>query len=131
MEAPWSLALLREELRTKHGRAWIAEIDGQVQGFACFRICAPECELLRLAVAPQARRCGIGSSLLASAWLQLTDEGCTVCFLEVRSSNTAARALYQRAGFIQNGIRALYYNDPVEDAILYRLNTMIQQGVPQ
>ena len=131
METPWSLGLLREELRTKHGRAWIAARDGRVQGFAFFRICAPECELLRLAVAPQFRRFGIGKTLLAQACLQLTAEGCTVCFLEVRASNTAARMLYERYGFIQHGIRVRYYKAPVEDAMLYRLNMMIQQGAQQ
>jgi ribosomal-protein-alanine N-acetyltransferase len=44
----------------------------------------------------------------------------TSVFLEVRESNTAARTLYERAGFEQSGRRESYYTNPPEDAILYR-----------
>jgi ribosomal protein S18 acetylase RimI-like enzyme len=42
-------------------------------------------------------------------------------FLEVRESNQAARAFYARLGFEQSGRRKLYYANPPEDAVLYRL----------
>ncbi len=126
---PWSVRLFQEELQISGSRLWVAELDGQIQGFASFRICAPECELLRLAVAPSARRAGIGRDLLDQACRCLFDEGCTTCFLEVRQSNAAARSLYERAGFIHDGCRARYYNNPVEDAMLYSLNMVTRQGV--
>ena len=40
--------------------------------------------------------------------------------LEVRSSNMAARHLYESKGFIQFGVRKSYYLDPNEDALIYR-----------
>lgn len=129
LENPWSVRLFQEELQSSGSRLWVAEIDGQIQGFACFRICAPECELLRLAVAPSARRAGIGRALLDHACRCLTGDKCVTCFLEVRASNNAARALYEHAGFIHDGRRARYYNNPVEDAMLYSLNMVTPQGV--
>jgi ribosomal-protein-alanine N-acetyltransferase len=42
-------------------------------------------------------------------------------FLEVRESNVAARSLYEKAGFEQEGRRKSYYTNPMEDAVLYRL----------
>ena len=129
LENPWSLRLFQEELQASGSRLWIAEIDGQIQGFISFRLCTPDCELLRLAVAPPARNAGIGRALLDHACRCLTGEGCTICFLEVRPSNAAARALYERAGFIHHGNRARYYNNPVEDAMLYSLNMVTRQGV--
>ena len=129
LENPWSERLFQEELQASGSRLWVAELKGQIQAFACFRICAPDCELLRVAVAPLARRTGIGCALLDHACIHLTSEGCTTCFLEVRPSNAAARALYERVGFIHNGCRARYYNNPVEDAMLYSLNMVTPQGV--
>ena len=45
----------------------------------------------------------------------------TAIFLEVRESNHAARALYDKFHFEQSGRRKSYYRDTDEDAILYRL----------
>ena len=39
--------------------------------------------------------------------------------LEVRESNSAARKLYEKCGFVQSGRRQRYYKQPEEDAILY------------
>jgi ribosomal-protein-alanine N-acetyltransferase len=39
----------------------------------------------------------------------------------VRESNQAARALYIQLGFEESGRRKLYYANPQEDAVLYRL----------
>ena len=43
---------------------------------------------------------------------------CTVCYLEVRESNTAARTLYESLGFVQTGYRPRYYSQPEEAAVL-------------
>jgi ribosomal-protein-alanine N-acetyltransferase len=41
-------------------------------------------------------------------------------FLEVRESNSAARALYASRGFLAVGRRRGYYRSPVEDALVLR-----------
>ena len=76
-----------------------------------------EGELYRIAVAPDKRRGGAGARLLSHFLSHLE-----VCYLEVRKSNTAARALYERAGFLPCGERRAYYKAPVEDACLYRFS---------
>jgi ribosomal-protein-alanine N-acetyltransferase len=38
--------------------------------------------------------------------------------LEVRRSNTAARRLYEQAGFALVGVRTSYYTNPIEDALI-------------
>jgi ribosomal-protein-alanine N-acetyltransferase len=50
----------------------------------------------------------------------LAERGVQVVYLEVRESNTAARALYGAHGFIEVGRRGQYYRRPVEDAIILR-----------
>jgi Acetyltransferases len=57
---------------------------------------------------------------LRSAW----SEGAVRAFLEVRSGNTAAQAMYKKYGFIVAGVRLRYYKDNNEDAILMNLEDL-------
>jgi ribosomal-protein-alanine N-acetyltransferase len=50
----------------------------------------------------------------------LCERDAQLIHLEVRPSNKAARALYQRWGFRESGRRPGYYHSPPEDAILYK-----------
>jgi len=118
MPAPWSEEQLRAEIGVAGGLALVATEDEALCGYAFFRTCLPECELLHLVVAPKWRRRGMAAALLAQALAGLADQGNTVCFLEVRASNGAARRLYEKVGFLQTGTRKRYYNQPVEDALL-------------
>ena len=53
----------------------------------------------------------------------LLDQAKSACaskiFLEVRESNQPARRLYEKHGFREIGRRRRYYQNPLEDAILY------------
>lgn len=118
MPAPWNEAQLRAETEAGNGVALVAECDQQICGYAFFRTCLPECELLHLVVAPECRRRGVGGALLHHAFADFSDRGYGTCFLEVRNSNTAARHLYEKWGFHQVGTRKHYYSQPVEDALL-------------
>jgi [ribosomal protein S18]-alanine N-acetyltransferase len=74
--------------------------------------------IMNLAVHPGWRRAGVASRLLDEL-LDLTAgdrrRGYT---LEVRVSNTAAIALYERFGFEASGVRRGYYTDNREDALI-------------
>jgi ribosomal-protein-alanine N-acetyltransferase len=82
---------------------------------------APEWVLENIVVAHSARRNGLGKRLLDALLTRAKETNSDSIFLEVRESNAAARALYERAGFEQTGRRKSYYATPQEDAILYRL----------
>jgi [ribosomal protein S18]-alanine N-acetyltransferase len=86
--------------------------------YAAYRALGGEAELLRLAVAPAARRRGVARTLLAAGRRHLAGFGCQTCFLEVRSDNVAAIALYEAEGFHPVGRRAGYYGRD-SDAIVY------------
>lgn len=118
MVGPWTPDQLHQELAAANGIAWVVEEAGTICGYAFFRTCAPECELLHLAVRPENRRRGLAAALLDQALTALAVRGCPACFLEVRASNQPALALYARAGFRTTGRRKLYYNQPAEDALL-------------
>jgi [ribosomal protein S18]-alanine N-acetyltransferase len=79
-----------------------------VTGFALCRSAADEVELLLIAVAPSARRLGVGTALVKAtcAWAKAQDSNCI--FLEVRNGNPALQ-LYYRHGFVKVGTRPDYY----------------------
>jgi ribosomal-protein-alanine N-acetyltransferase len=76
--------------------------------------------VLTLAVIPSARRQGIGARLLDAATRHAASHGALTAFLEVSIYNTAALALYARAGFTPIGRRARYYADNTDALVLRR-----------
>lgn len=85
-------------------------------------LCAgPEWEIENIVVAIQAQRHGLATCLLAELLGRARAAGAEALFLEVRESNLAARALYEKHGFAETGRRKRYYSDPPEDAITYEL----------
>ena len=77
--------------------------------------------MVDLRVLASERRQGLGRQLLWASLTTLGDVGAVE--LEVRSSNAAARALYESLGFSETGSRSNYYatSDGREDAILMTL----------
>lgn len=108
MESPWTFGL-------------VVERAGQVVGYLIARDVAGSGEILNLAVAAGHRRAGVARALLYEGLELLRTRGTEEAFLEVRSSNEAALALYGAAGFRPVGMRADYYRNPREDALVLRL----------
>jgi ribosomal-protein-alanine N-acetyltransferase len=97
-------------------------------GMILARVAADEVEVLTLAVAPAARRQGLGTRLLDAAMTLATSRGARTAFLEVSISNTAARTLYARAGFTPTGRRPRYYADGTDALVLRRTLAPACQG---
>ena len=60
----------------------------------------------------------LSETAMVSLLTEAANRGAEQIFLEVRQSNTPARALYEKNGFTAIGLRKKYYKDPVEDAVL-------------
>lgn len=121
--AHWS-AQQYEALFGGHGperMALIIEDEPGLEGFVIARVVDREWEIENIAVAGPARRRGLGTRLLGELLDQARSRGADAVFLEVRESNRAARALYEKWAFLESGRRRGYYKDLEEDAILYRL----------
>lgn len=115
---PWSDATFRGLLRRQSTALLVAERAGKIFGYAVLWFAADEAELGDMAVLPEARGRGLGRWLLDGALAEAARRGAKRVYLEVRESNTAARRLYERAGFERAGVRPDYYSEPKEDAIL-------------
>lgn len=104
---PWSEAEFANLLESP-GVFVVAE----PQGFALGRTVLDEAELLTLAVAPDARRGGIGRALLARFEQCASERGATKGFLEVAADNRAARGLYTAQDWLETGLRPRYFRAP-------------------
>jgi [ribosomal protein S18]-alanine N-acetyltransferase len=98
--------------------------SGSLEAFIIARMNGEECELENVVVANGARRRGIGSELMEVLRTEVQSQGSARIFLEVRESNTAARALYEKCGFQITGRRNSYYSNPAEDSVLYTLTNV-------
>ena len=101
--------------------ALLIQEEDCVQRFVIARAVGEEWEIENIAIAGPARRRGLGTRLLGELLDLARPRGAESVFLEVRESNRAARALYEKWSFLESGHRKQYYKDPEEDAILYRL----------
>lgn len=119
---PWSANSFRALFGNPLVHFAVAEdaIAGKVLGYVVAWFVVDEAEIANLAVSDDARRAGIGARLLDHALAAAKQRPVRMVFLEVRESNTAARALYASRGFEVAGRRAKYYRKPVEDALVLR-----------
>ena len=90
-------------------------------GFVCYTTKPGQVEIASLAVAGEARRRGLGTTLVRYALDQAGKHRATVATLHVRVSNKEARRFYERCGFAQWRVRHDYYRKPNEDALIYVL----------
>ena len=95
--------------------------EGALLGYTQVRTILDEGTLERIAVAPAARRRGIGEALLARA---IREGRGKLAFLtlEVRAGNAPAIGLYEKLGFHEVGRRKNYYREEGEDALLLTLD---------
>lgn len=117
---PWSANAFRSELASPHNHYVAArDTDGRVVGYAGLARLGspihPESEVHTIGVDPAARRRGIGGALLDDL-LRVADRWGGPVFLEVRTDNDAAIALYRREGFEIVGTRKRYYQPSGADA---------------
>lgn len=122
---PWSEAQLRQSLEDEQTYVWGAIESDDLQGFAVISRLPFDAELQAITVSPRARRRGIASSLLAEGIAQARRWASERILLEVRVSNEAAIGLYEKAGFVRDGVRRDYYGNAGtkrEDALLMSLS---------
>ena len=94
---------------------------GPIAGYIVARETAGELHINNVAVRPEYRRLGIGAALLGQILHEARRRKANTAFLEVRSANLAAQALYEKNGFRAIARRTNYYSEPLEDAVVMSL----------
>ena len=116
---PWTEQEIARELSRADGLVEVVEeASDAVIGYTIWRLVLDEVELLRIGVATQHQRRGVGQFLLAHGLETVRCRGARRAHLEVRTSNQSARRLYERHGFVVIRVRRGYYSDG-EDAAIY------------
>lgn len=92
--------------------------DGELIGYALGHCRGCRFHLSSLAVDPSFRRRGWAWKLLEQILSLAADRGANRCRLEVRSTNLAALAFYDKVGFWPVERREAYYRDPPDDGII-------------
>lgn len=117
---PWSENLLEDALFDPQASFIVAqdsEEEGNVLGYAGLHAVLDEGYIDNIAVTPDARRHGVASALL-EVFCRFGAVNLAFLTLEVRKSNMAAIALYEKFGFQRAGLRPGYYQHPREDAVI-------------
>jgi ribosomal-protein-alanine N-acetyltransferase len=119
---PWTPGNFRDSLAAGY-ECWMALVGDGAVAYGVIMIAAGEAHLLNLSVAHSWQRRGIGSDVTRFFIKLACDYGAEKIYLEVRPSNTAARALYERSGFAEVGVRRDYYPaaEGREDAVIMEL----------
>lgn len=117
---PWGAESIRWELEnTDVARLYVMyDGGGQLVAYCACWMVFDELHINSLAVEVTRRRQGLAHRLLEHVLGEAVASGATSATLEVRSSNEAARGLYEGLGFAVEGRRRDYYQDPREDAII-------------
>lgn len=116
--SPWSEKSLRESLENEGAVFLCAREGGILLGYIGASVVLDEAYVSDLAVSKAARQKGVGTKLLSCCERLCRERGCSFLSLEVRKSNAAAVALYQKAGFASVGERKNFYSSPRENAII-------------
>ena len=98
----------------------------EIYGYVGLLMVPYEADVLNITVSGKVRNRGIGTNLMREILERAKKYGVTDIHLEVRESNEAAIHLYEKLGFVRDGIRKNYYTAPVENAV-----TMTVRQEPQ
>lgn len=120
-EHPWTPGNFADSLKAGYSM-WVREAAGEIIGYYALMVAAGEAHLLNLTIAPVWRGHGLGRDLLEHCLARACDHRAESLYLEVRTSNTAAIALYRSSGFTDLAVRRGYYpaRDGREDALIMK-----------
>ena len=124
---PWTRGNFSDSLNSGYS-TWVLEEKDEMIGYALMMMVMDEAHLLNLSIAKHRQKQGLGRYLLEHMMTIAKRHKAANMFLEVRSSNISAIALYENMGFCEMAVRHGYYPaDPIisksgrEDAVLMGL----------
>ena len=114
----WHEETVAADLSKPHSAYLVAVKEGAVVGYACSWYVVDEAQLVNIGVSKKERRRGIADSLMKALLAEAKTRGMASIYLEVRTSNVAAQALYRKYGFTVKALRKGVYDLPKEDGFI-------------
>lgn len=115
---PWSRQGFLDALQLGNTVFLVAEEEGDIVGYIGMYFSLDEGEITNVAVDSRMRRRGVGEMLVKAMQKEAGQRGISSIVLEVRISNENAIRLYERNGFVNQGVRKGFYELPKEDAYI-------------
>lgn len=115
---PWSYKSFADAANTPENVYLVCECTGEIAGYCGMWTVLGEGNITNVAVKDSYRRQGVAEAMLKELEKRARMKDVTIFFLEVRQSNEAAKALYEKLGYRSIGVRKRFYERPVEDAIV-------------
>ena len=115
---PWSEKAFLDLLKHEYCHYLVAEENGEPVGFAGMTLLGDEGDIDKVMVEPRHQRQGIADALLEALFILGEEKGAAAYTLEVRASNEPAIRLYEKHGFVSEGVRPRFYEKPIEDALI-------------
>ena len=128
---PWSRGNFIDSIAAGYAAQVLVDAHGELLGYLVAMGGVDEMHLLNITVAPAAQGRGHARFMIAALVAQCRAEAARELWLEVRAGNTRARAIYERIGFVDKGLRKGYYPAPFgrrEDAIVMSLKIDAGEG---
>lgn len=117
---PWHKESFIEMIENKDALYLVADDErAGVIGCCGVRSIVGEGDITNVVVHPDFRKKGVAFDMLTQLLSRGVKEfGIKEFTLEVRYSNIGAIHLYEKLGFVSEGIRKNFYEEPVEDALI-------------
>lgn len=115
---PWSEEDFEGMIRSENARYYVAEKEGAILGGCGLYIVLEEASITNVVIRREARNQGVGTDLMRHMMEMCGRDGVKAFTLEVRVSNKAAIHMYEKVGFVSEGIRPGFYEKPAEDAMI-------------
>ena len=119
---PWSANSFLEEIRKDSSIYLVAYEEDTLVGVCGLVTSLDEGEVLNVSVNKLFRQRGIAYKMFSRLLEEGQNRGILHFTLEVREGNLVARTLYEKLGFVCEGIRPGFYRNPTENAAIYWLH---------
>lgn len=118
---PWSRQAFEEQVLSPFAVYLVARNGDRIIGYAGMYVVLDEAHVTNVAVRPDCRGQGVGRRLMQALIGIAVRRGAVYMDLEVRTQNSVAQNLYRSMGFQEVGRRPGYYQEPKDDALIFRL----------
>ncbi|MCL1802783.1 MAG: ribosomal protein S18-alanine N-acetyltransferase [Eubacteriaceae bacterium] len=117
----WPKSLFINEIHSEGSFVLCAKASRKIIGYICAMFAYDEAHITNIAVRKAYRRAGVATSLIKAA-IEYAEKNSIIqsIVLEVRVSNEAALALYEKSGFEIISLRPGYYSDGEDAYIMQR-----------